>query len=182
MRAITLVLATLTVTACDSSTTPPSMTTGDMASPPITTASCQQRCTAKEVSCGVSATNAASDCAMICTLSLTQTQITCLEGTPCNNPQAAAACVTGGMMTTTCKGSGTSPFGAQCTIDSQCCSSNCTGGTCQTNSYGAKCTIDSHCTSMNCTLGQCQNNFATSPCTIDSQCTSNNCTGGKCQL
>ncbi len=81
-----------------------------------------------------------------------------------------------------CKGTGTSPPGAGCSVNAQCCSMNCTEGTCQTNSYGAKCSLNAQCDSGNCTLGRCQNKTAGSPCSLNAQCNSNNCTGGKCQL
>ncbi len=82
----------------------------------------------------------------------------------------------------TCKSTGTSPPGANCSLNAQCCSLNCTEGTCQTNGYGAKCALNAQCDSSNCTLGRCQNNSAGSPCSLNAQCTSNNCSGGKCQL
>ncbi|MEO6419113.1 MAG: hypothetical protein ABIP39_06885 [Polyangiaceae bacterium] len=82
----------------------------------------------------------------------------------------------------TCKGSGTSPINAKCTVDGDCCSSNCTSGFCQGNTLGSGCTVDGDCDSRNCTSGQCQGNSAGSPCTVDGDCSSSNCTDGECQL
>ncbi|MEM9190207.1 MAG: hypothetical protein AAGF12_13565 [Myxococcota bacterium] len=83
--------------------------------------------------------------------------------------------------TATCESSGVCIRGAECTLNSQCDSGNCTNGECSGNSVGQSCTLNSQCDSGNCTNGECSGNSRGSACTLNSQCTSGNCTNGECQ-
>jgi hypothetical protein len=68
-----------------------------------------------------------------------------------------------------------------CDYDDDCCSGNCTGGTCYGNLTGDYCDYDDDCSSGNCTGGVCYGGFFGDPCDYDDDCQSGFCTGGECQ-
>lgn len=69
--------------------------------------------------------------------------------------------------------------GQSCTTNTQCCSGNCSAGTCQCQVTGGPCDISADCCSNVCQTGSCCNDTGTA-CTTNTQCCSGICSIGSC--
>ena len=75
--------------------------------------------------------------------------------------------------------------GKKCRKNKQCCSGNCSGGTCAAACVptGGTCAADTQCCSgLLCDNGQCATCRSTGgSCTTNGECCSGNCSGGTCR-
>jgi hypothetical protein len=185
-----LSLAALACSSTSTGTGTSSGSAGSSGSTPISTADCKSRCSSKATTCGATSTQAAETCGSLCDGTLTDSQLTCLEGKSCNELASAnlASLCPGSTSTsggtsgsgTSGGGGGSKQLGDSCTCANVSSSSQgLCSGTSEECASGLSCVYDTGSSGA----GQCMGSKC---CDTTSACDANpsllkSCTAGSCK-